>query len=781
MNTLQLQGNMNKRTFPDWLFSLITVSACAALALYMRIVLPFHSIFAGGTVRLTGTDSYYYMRLVDNLVHNFPQIIEFDPYMLFPGGDFITRVPVFFVYILAGAVKLAGGVSPNQQVIDSIAVFVPPLLGALCTIAMFFIGRTLVNRWAGLAAALTFALMPGELLARSLLGYTDHHVAEVFFTSFFAMFFILAVKSGRRYTYETMVKGQLSSISRHIFYSFLAGLFLGLYLITWQGALLFVFIIFIFFILQFISDYMHGFPSDYLSKIAITCFLFALLIFLPVSRDKLTLLALAILILVPIALNVLSSFMSARKVRGGYFLAVLAGLALVLTLVIWLVFPSLITTVFGYLQQIFSWKIDQTVVGEMKPLFFRGGFFSMETPWIEYGLILYSGLAGLVVLAVLAVRKGQPEHIFAAVWCTVMLLAALAMIRFTYYFGVCAALLTGYLAGWVIQTVADRQGRVQVAPSKKKRRKQTVTGSAGKRMTITVAAVAVAVGILITPGAVTAGSIAGNPAYMMPLSWMQALDWMKSNTPEPFGHADFYYQLYHPPEPGKSYDYPPTAYGVMIWSDYGYWLVRQGHRIPVANPAITHHDEAFFYTSQDEDSADKIMNRLGARYVIIDNRIVSPNDKFYAVAGLCGQKESDYYELCWEVKEDRYVPLLVFYPKYYRSMISRLYNFDGGAVTPQKTLVMNWEERSLPDGQKFKAIIGLKSFNTCSEAEAFISTGNPGNYSIIGTDPLKSPVPLEPLRNYKVVYQSEQKASAGSPTLMPEVKIFEYQPASGSR
>lgn len=769
---------MNKQTFPDWLFSLLAVLACIALSLYMRIALPYHAIFAGGTVRLTGIDSYYYMRLVDNLVHNFPQIIEFDPYMLFPGGDFITRVPVFFVYILAGAVKLVGGVSPDQQVIDSIAAFVPPLLGALCVVAVFFIGRAMVNRWAGLAAALAFALMPGELLARSLLGYTDHHVAEVLFTSFFAMFFILALKSGRRFTDETMVKGQVSYISRHLLYSFIAGLFLGLYLITWQGALLFVFIIFIYFIFQFISDYMHRFPSDYLSKISITCFLFALLIFLPVSRDKLTLLSLAVLILVPIALNAVSSFMGARDMRGAYFLAVLAGLAMIGGLIVWLVFPAIFTTVLEYIQQIFSWKIDQTVVGEMKPLFFRGGFFSMQTPWIEYGLTLYSGIAGLIVLAVLTVKKGQPEHLFTAVWCTVMLLAALAMIRFTYYFGVCAALLTGFLAGWVIQSVADKQVKGDAVPSVKKRRKQVKKKSSGKSRSLAATGVAVVVGlaVILGPGAVIATNIAGNPAYMMPLSWMQAMDWMRKNTPEPFGRADFYYQLYRPPEPGKSYEYPPSAYGVMIWSDYGYWLVRQGHRMPVANPAITHHDEAFFYTSQDENSADEIMKKVGARYVVIDNRIISPNDKFYAVAGLCGQKESDYYELCWQVKENRYDPLLVFYPRYYRSMISRLYNFDGAAVTPQKTLVMNWEERSLPGGQKFKAVLGIKSFNTYGEAETYISSGKEGNYSIIGIDPLVSPVPLEPLKHYKTVYQSDQKASAGSSTPMPEVKIFQYNP-----
>ena len=765
---------MSKKGLPDRAFSLIAIAICLAIALFVRIALPYPSIFSPEGIRLTGIDSYFYMRLVDNLVHNFPNVIQFDPYLIYPGGDHVSRVPTFHALLLAGVVRILGGAAPDQQVIDSIAVYLPPVLGALSTIALFFIGRALINKWAGLAAALAIALTPGELMARSLLGYTDHHIAEVFFTAFFCLFFILAIKNGGRPQGDTPPPRALSlPLSKYVPYSLAAGFFLGLYLITWQGALFFILIIYVFFVLQFISDYLHGYRSDYLSKIAIVTFLFALLVCLPIVHDKLTLLAVAGLVLLPILLNFIATAMRAAGARPAWFLAVLAGLGGLGALVVWLVAPSLFKTIINYLLAFFTWNPGAVVVGEMKPLFFPGGFFSFQQAWSEYGLMLYLGAAGLALLIFDAIRGGRPEHIFTSAWGLVMLLAALAMVRFTYYFGVCAALLTGYLLGRAISLIvpAPKVIEEQKMSKKARKRKARSAGISTSRVSWLALTVLALAGMLV-PGAVNAIDTAGHPGHMPTPAWLEAMNWLQKNSPEPFGGDDFYYAYYKAPAAGKGYEYPATAYSVMTWSDYGYWIVRMAHRPPVANPGSTHFDEARFYTAQDEATAGDIMKTLGARYVVIDNRIVSPNDKFYAVANKSNREESDYYELCWQMKEGRYEPLLVFYPEYYRTMLSRLYNFDCAAVVPEVTTVMTWEERSLPDGQKFKAITELKTFPTYEQAESFVASRKAG-CNIVGTDPLKSPVPLEELKGYRTVYRSSQKASAGS-TPLPEVKIFEY-------
>jgi len=765
---------MDRRPIPDWLFSLAAIVAAMAIALHLRIALPYATVFDGRWIKLTGIDAYYYMRLVDNLLANFPRLTAFDPFIVFGSGDVTGRVPTFFAYMLAGTVRLLGGASATQSVADSIAVYVPAILGALTVIPAFFIGRTISNRWGGLAAALLAASMPGDLLSRSLLGNTDHHVAEIFFTTFFLMFFMLALKNGRSFTYSQLKKGQFPPDSRHIPYSIIAGIFLGLYLITWQGALLFVLVIFIYFIIQFISDHLRGLPTDYLSKTAITCFLIALLIFLPVSRDTMTLLALAVVILAPISLNIISALMTAGGLRPAYFPLVVGGLLALGGLGAWLIFPALFNQAVYYLSNIFSWRIDQTVVGEMKSLLFPGGTFSLETTWYEFALALYSGLAGLALLIYVCIKKGKPQHLLTAVWSIIIMLAALAMVRFSAYFSISLAVLSGYLAGSCIEAFLPRPApEAKTPPVKKSKRQPSKARRAGRSaiaMGLLTAACVIAV---IIPGAAIAVEVASRPSHYPSNAWMKALDWMKTGTPEPFGAADYYYRLYDVPAPGKTFEYPPTAYSVLVWCDYGYWVTRIGHRIPVANPGFTHPDGARFYTAQDSAGAAEIMDVLGARYVIIDNRIVSPNDKFYAVANMAGRQESDYYELCWQKKEGTYVPTLVFYPEYYRSMVSRLYNFDAKQVTPQKTPVMAWQEQQMPDGQKFKEITGFQSFRSYDEATAFIAGQKEGSYSIVGNDPLVSPVPLEALNEYKLVYQSEEKASAGS-SPVPVIKIFEY-------
>jgi len=65
---------------------------------------------------------------------------------------------------------------------------------------------------------------------------------------------------------------------------------------------------------------------------------------------------------------------------------------------------------------------------------------------------------------------------------------------------------------------------------------------------------------------------------------MSSLTWLRENTQDPFGNPNFYYELREPLPPGESYDYPESAYGVMAWWDYGYWISRIAHRLPNANP-----------------------------------------------------------------------------------------------------------------------------------------------------------------------------------------------------
>jgi len=73
------------KRIPSWAIVLLLLIIIVAVALWLRVVLPYNQVFVKDWVKMTGVDAYYFMRLVDNLVKNFPQLTQFDPYLQYPG------------------------------------------------------------------------------------------------------------------------------------------------------------------------------------------------------------------------------------------------------------------------------------------------------------------------------------------------------------------------------------------------------------------------------------------------------------------------------------------------------------------------------------------------------------------------------------------------------------------------------------------------------------------------------------------------------------------------
>jgi len=146
---------------------------CFGLAFFLRVYFPYDKIFVGEWIKFAGVDAYFQMRLVDSIVHNFPHLTDFDPYFTYPGGG-VTSTIYLFNRFLAGIIWVIGLGSPTQHTIDVVGAYFPAVLGALTVIPVYFIGKELFGRWAGLLSAGLIAIMPGEFLGRSVLGFTDH-------------------------------------------------------------------------------------------------------------------------------------------------------------------------------------------------------------------------------------------------------------------------------------------------------------------------------------------------------------------------------------------------------------------------------------------------------------------------------------------------------------------------------------------------------------------------------------------------------------------------------
>ena len=234
----------------------------------------------------------------------------------------------FFNWLLSAIVWVIGLGSPTQHTVDVISVYYPAVLGALAVIPVYFIGKALFNRWAGVLAAALVAIMPGEFLGRSILGFTDYNVAETLFSTVAVLFLILAIKEAgqRQLTLSHFIQRDWKAIGRPLVYSLLAGIFLGIYLITWQGALLFVFIISLYFIIQFIIDHLRHKSSDHLGIVGFFSFLVALIIFLPILTSHDLSIAMVVALFIPLVLAGISRLISGRGLKPFYYPLTLVGI-----------------------------------------------------------------------------------------------------------------------------------------------------------------------------------------------------------------------------------------------------------------------------------------------------------------------------------------------------------------------------------------------------------------------------------------------------------------------
>jgi hypothetical protein len=67
------------------------------LSLYIRVAIPYKSVFTDSFVRFGGNDPWYNLRLVESTLHHFPHRIHFDPFLSYhpPGGAPMGLAPLF--------------------------------------------------------------------------------------------------------------------------------------------------------------------------------------------------------------------------------------------------------------------------------------------------------------------------------------------------------------------------------------------------------------------------------------------------------------------------------------------------------------------------------------------------------------------------------------------------------------------------------------------------------------------------------------------------------------
>ena len=345
------------------------------LSLYIR-AMPYDSVFTSSFVRFGGNDPWYNMRLVENTLHNFPHRINFDALTYYPHGLNPPFAPLFD-YLLAVVIWIIGLGNPcatlGHQGIEMIGAWYPAVLGALTVIPVYFIGKEIWNRNTGLLSAALIAVLPGQFLSRSLLGFTDHHVAETLFSTIAMLFLIIAIKSAKEkgITFHSILEKDWDALKKPMIYSSLGGISLGSYYLVWIGAPLFIFILLIYAIVQYTLDHLRGKNTDYLCIIAEPIFLISLIMIAPLlhpgTLTDFHVISLLLAIVVFGLLSAVSFLMNYKKIEPyGYPIAILA-LGVLSFVLLSVLNPSLYSTLTGALQ-VFAPSESSLTIAEVHPM-----------------------------------------------------------------------------------------------------------------------------------------------------------------------------------------------------------------------------------------------------------------------------------------------------------------------------------------------------------------------------------------------------------------------------
>ena len=677
------------------------------VSLFIRTILPYDAVFRGGIIGFAADDAVFHMRLVENLLNNFPQRIWYEVFTLYPSGQTLHFGPLW-TYMIAITSLILGAGSPTLELTRTVGAYLPGIFGALVVFPVYFIGRDVFDKRVGLLAAFMIAVMPGQFLSRSTMGFTDHHAGEVFFSALFLMFFIMAVKSvkGKDISLNDIQNKNWNKLKPHAVISIFAGIAFGLYILQWSNGVFYGGLVAIFIVLQYIVNHMRGRSVEGLCLVSFITFLsaFPLVVFFvdPLngfSAGRYSYLHIVITLgsaIFFLILGMLSIKMREKNIERIYYPLTIAGIY-----TLGLVFAKLfIPTVFASIATFFTIFQPREggglTIAEASPprpemIFGYAGYpnnFGNYPGIFDFVSTYYIALLAMVAIgALLIFRKWEPEKAMFLIWCVTIFALTTGQNRWFYYYSVNVALLSSFIGIGILDIAGikdiSHKFKAQVSTP---RNLQDFLNSDMSRHLLSALIIAVVVMVVFLPNFnVASRSTAGGATSSDYYQWYESMNWMRYNTPDPGLDFD---AVYDRPPAGETFQYPDTAYGVMSWWDYGHVITYFGHRIPNANPfqagiggGPNHAPGAStFFTAQSEEAADEVLWNLGVNGKPGSKYIVSNAYMAYAINDVMGVWDGhDWSQYrTWAVISGQ--EQMVYKLFWYTSMEGRLHIFDGDGL-----------------------------------------------------------------------------------------------------
>ena len=724
----------------------------------------YESLIVAGQPEFFGIDPWYQFRTTMYTVRNWPATPPYEVWSGYPTGALKGQFGTLFDQLVAAIAIIISGGNPTPTDVKFVLFFIPPVLGALTALPVYYIARIVTeNRKTAVLAVGFLALFAGPFYTRTLVGFGEHNAVEplAMGVAVAAMLWML-----RKEQSDKPLDNLLSNDARYrrlYRRALVAGIALAFYLSMWPPGIVLVAIIgllTVFYSLGF-AAYIDRDTTGLLTPIGMALLVASLLMVLRFETTRVTVVAYGPLqVLFPFAAGVLAvALPRLEKYRQNQgkpwytLLSVATAMTVGVLTVGLLVVPEAVNEVLSNAGEVFGLGLfagERITIAEAQPL------WSFRLAYDFFGLVMFIAVLVLPETLARAIVNREWVRLFASFWAVMLFIMGLSQIRFGYYFALPAAVFGAYMIQRTFELF-----ELAETPIRELDRQQVF---------VTVSMLAVVVS-LVGPAAVNPVYKTGQLGDTAADDWRGVTTWMNDNTP-PEG------QLQHPENQPLDYnktysqtddfEYPEGSYGVIAPWEAGHFITVFGNRIPIANPFQQHVSETsqFVYATDEEEARNTVTQELDAehpeRYVLMT----------WDFATLRSPVSSSHLAYHPTLEEDAFsqeiVPnqsgfsfdigvnkvAIIKNESYYETMAFRMYQHHGSRV-PESSHVVRWDEKEdeLVPPQNQPVAEDVDSPEAADRIAANDSEARDGGVG------LHAPEPVPALKHYRMVRASERNAS----------------------